>query len=140
MRSASQHSFAQVPRANIPRSQFNRPHPIKTTLDADYLVPILMEDIIPGDTFNVDFSFLMELLSPTVVAVKDNLQVQSFFFFIPYRLVWENFEKFHGAQDNPTDTIDYTIPVIHTGAADISDITNGDYRTLLNYFGCPPGS
>ena len=53
-RSVMEHSFAEVPRANIPRSSFNRSHGYKTTFDADYLIPVLIDDVIPGDTFNVN--------------------------------------------------------------------------------------
>ena len=66
MRSVMQHSFSEVPRANIPRSSFNRSHGYKTTFDADYLVPVLMDDIVPGDTFNVNMNLFARLTSPTV--------------------------------------------------------------------------
>ena len=110
-RSVMEHSFSQVPRANIPRSSFNRSHGHKLTFDADYLVPILCDDIIPGDSFNVNCNIYLRLTSPTVLPVMDNMFVETFFFFVPYRLVWDNWEKFCGAQDDPGDSIDFTIPV-----------------------------
>jgi hypothetical protein len=131
MRSVMEHSFSEVPRANIPRSTFNRSHGYKTTFDADYLVPVLVDDVVPGDTFNVNMNFFARLTSPTVLPLMDNLYLESFFFFVPYRLVWENFPKFHGAQDNPADSIDYTIPVI-TG----SNSYTGE-GSLWDYFGLP---
>ena len=100
-KSVMAHSFSQVPRANIPRSSFDRSHGLKTTFDADYLIPVLWDDIVPGDTFNVNMSFFARLTSPTVLPVMDNMYLESFFFFVPYRLIWMNFEKFHGAQDDP---------------------------------------
>ena len=103
------HSFSQVPRADIPRSSFDRSHGHKTTIDADGLYPVLVDDIIPGDTFNVNMSFFGRLATP-LHPIMDNIFFESFFFFVPYRLVWDNWEKFCGAQDNPADTIDYTIP------------------------------
>ena len=112
MKSVMQHSFSQVPRANIQRSVFNRDHGVKTTYDADFLIPVLVDDIVPGDSFSVDMTFLARLTSPTVLPLMDNLYISSFFFFIPYRLVWDNWEKFCGAQDNPGDSISYTIPVV----------------------------
>lgn len=138
-RSVMEHSFAEVPRAEIQRSSFNRSHGVKTTFDADYLVPVLVDDIVPGDTFNVNMEFFARLASPTVLPLMDNLHLESFFFFVPYRLLWSNFEKFHGAQDNPADSIDFTIPKVGnsstyaftTGAA-------GSFNELGHYFGLPP--
>ena len=100
-RSVMTHSFSQVPRANIPRSSFNRSHGYKTTFDADLLIPVLVDDIIPGDTFNVNMSFFARLTSPTVLPIMDNMYLESFFFFCPYRLLWDNWEKFCGAQNDP---------------------------------------
>lgn len=137
MRSVMQHSFSEVPRANIPRSSFNRSHGCKTTLDADYLVPVLLDDVVPGDSVNCKMQFFGRLASPTVVAPLDNLVLESFFFFIPYRLLWENFKKFHGEQVDPGDSIDYTIPVASSGFANTADISSNDWATLANYFGMP---
>ena len=128
MRSVMQHTFSEVPRANIPRSSFNRSHGLKTTFDADYLIPILVDDIIPGDTFNVNCNFMCRLATP-LFPIMDNMYLETFFFFVPYRLLWTNWERFCGAQDDPADTIDYTIPVIGTGT-----FTEGD---LIDYMGLP---
>ena len=108
-RSVMQHSFSEVPRADIQRSSFNRSHGLKTTFDADYLIPVLVDDIVPGDTFNVNMNFFARLATP-FFPIMDNLFFESFFFFVPYRLVWDNWEKMHGAQDNPADSIDFTVP------------------------------
>lgn len=129
MRSVMVHQFSQVPTANIPRSSFNRSHGLKTTFDADFLVPILVDDVIPGDTFNARCNFVVRLASPTLVPLMDNLFVETFFFFVPYRLVWDNWEKFCGAQTDPGDSIDYTIPVI-SGAGGVGEGTVGDYMGL----------
>ncbi len=132
VKSVMVHSFSKVPRAEIPRSSFDRSHGLKTSLDADFLVPILLDDIVPGDTFNVSCNFIARLTSPTVLPLFDNLYFETFFFFVPYRLVWDNWEKFLGAQDDPGDSISYTIPVIAgTNLTDTGDI--GDY------FGLPYG-
>ena len=132
MRSVMKHSFSEVPRANIRRSSFNRGHGIKTTFDADYLVPILVDDIIPGDTFNCKLDFFARLATP-INPIMDNLFLDSFFFFVPYRLVWDNWEKMHGAQDDPADSIDFTVPVFNTESITVS---TGD---LLQYMGIPDG-
>ncbi len=124
------HSFAEVPRAEIPRSSFDRSHGLKTTFDADRLIPILLDDIIPGDTFNVNCTFVARLASPTILPLMDNMYLETFFFFVPYRLVWDNWEKFMGAQHDPADTIAYTIPIL----GDATNIIEGD---LGDYFGLP---
>lgn len=128
MRSVMTHSFAEVPRAEIPRSSFNRSHGVKTTFDADYLVPVLVDDVIPGDTFNVNMHFFARLATP-LHPIMDNLYLESFFFFVPYRLVWDNWTKMHGEQANPADSIDYTVPQ-HSAAA----VGTGSLR---DYMGIP---
>ena len=129
----SQHTFSQVPRANVPRSSFNLSHGVKTTFDADYLVPIAAPvDITPSSTFNWRTTFFMRLATP-LYPILDNLYFETFAFFVPYRLVWSNFEKFHGSQDDPGDSIDYTIPTnLATAAA-----SNNGLGTLWDYFGLP---
>ena len=129
-RSVMEHSFSNVPRADIPRSSFDRSHGLKTTFDADYLIPILVDDIIPGDTFNVNCSFVARLATP-LYPIMDNLYLETFFFFVPYRLVWSNWEKFCGAQVDPGDSIDYTVPVLTGSAADTGE------GSLWDYFGLP---
>jgi len=127
----SQHAFSNVPRADIPRSSFNLSHGLKTTFDVDGLVPILVEDIIPGDTWNLRASFFMRLATP-IHPIMDNMYVETFWFFVPYRTLWTNFERFHGAQDDPGDSIDFTIPVL-------ADATAVVVQSQLDYFGVPLG-
>ena len=102
-----------------------------TTFDADYLIPVLVDDIIPGDTFNVNMYFFARLATP-LYPIMDNLRLESFFFFIPYRLLWDNWEKMHGAQDNPADSIDFTVPKLTSAAVTITG-------ALSDYMGIPPG-
>lgn len=138
MKSVMKHNFAQTPRADIPRSRFNRSSGLKTTFDADYLVPIFVDDVIPGDTFNMRSNVFARLATP-LHPILDNMYYDEFWFFVPYRILWDNWEKFCGAQDNPGDSIDYTIPAISSSTAtDISAITTGNINTLLNYMGMPP--
>ncbi len=124
----SQHQFSQVPRADIARSSFNLSHGLKTTFDADYLVPIIVEDIIPGDTWNLRCSFFMRLATP-LHPIMDNMYADTFFFFVPYRLLWTNFERMHGAQDDPGASISYSIPIM-SGAPAIVVGDLGDYMGL----------
>ncbi len=129
--SVMNHQFSQVPKAEIPRSSFNRSHGLKTSLDADYLIPILVDDIIPGDTFNVNASFFARLSTP-LFPIMDNMYLETFFFFVPYRLVWPNWEKMCGAQDDPGDSTDYTCPMIASGT-----VTEG---LTADYMGLPLGA
>ena len=129
-KSASSHSFAMVPKADIPRSKFSMEKTLKTTFDSGYLVPIMCEEVLPGDTFNVNVTMFGRLATP-LFPVMDNLHLDSFFFFVPNRLVWNNWVKFMGEQDNPSDSISYTIPqqVSPTGGYAVG--------SLQDYLGLP---
>ena len=131
-RSNMTHKFSNIPRAEIPRSSFDRSHRHLTTFDADYLVPIFVDDVIPGDTHSCNVSVFGRLATP-LHPIMDNLRLQTFFFFVPYRLLWDNWEKFCGAQDNPGDSIDFTIP---TGGGVVS-ISEGE---VYDYMGLPTGN
>ena len=85
-RSVMEHQFSNVPNVNYPRSTFNRSHGHKTTFDSSYLIPVLLDEIIPGDTVNCDMSFLARLATPTY-PIMDNMYLDSFFFFVPNRLL-----------------------------------------------------
>lgn len=107
---ASGHKFSQIPSANIQRSTFDRSHGHKTTIQfAGRLYPILLDEVLPGDTFNCRAHIFARQATP-FQPLLDNLKLTTFTFFIPMRLLWKNWEKFMGAQDNPGDTTDYTIP------------------------------
>ena len=125
-----QHLFSQVPKTEIPRSRFNRSHGLKTTFDEGYLVPILVDEILPGDTVNLGatlFTRMATLMSP----IMDNLYIDTFFFFVPERLVWENFQRMCGEQDNPDDSTDFIFPTITA--------PTGGWKpqSLADYFGIP---
>ena len=103
--------FSQVPSANIPRSQFNRSHGLKTTMEFDYLVPIFVDEVLPGDTFNLRQTTFARLATP-ITPVMDNMYVDYFYFFVPNRLIWNNWQKFMGEQANPGDSISYLVPQV----------------------------
>lgn len=108
----SQHSFAQTPSVNMARSKFDRSHSVKDTMNFDLLYPIFVDEILPGDTINLNVKSFARL-APQVVPLMDNMYIDWFFFFVPNRLVWENWERFNGAQDDPTDSTDFLIPAIN---------------------------
>ena len=103
------HNFAQVPKAEIERSSFDRSHGYKTTFNAGYLVPVFVDEALPGDTFNLNMTVFARLATP-LKPFMDNLFLDSFFFAVPYRLVWSNFKRFMGEQLNPSDTTVFTVP------------------------------
>ena len=79
MRSVMSHSFSAVPNVEIPRSSFDRSHGFKATFDAGYLVPVLVDEALPGDTFNVNMAAFARLATP-IVPIMDNMRLTSFFF------------------------------------------------------------
>lgn len=105
----SQHSFAQIPDVKMARSQFDRSFTVKDTFDFDYLVPIFIDEIIPGDTCNLNVNTFARLATQKV-PIMDNMYIDYFFFFVPNRLVWTNWERFNGAQDDPGDSTDFVLP------------------------------
>lgn len=129
-KSVDAHNFAMVPRADIPRSRFSMQKTLKTTFDSGYLVPIMCEEVLPGDTFNVNVTMFGRLATP-LFPVMDNLHLDSFFFFVPNRLVWNNWVKFMGEQDNPSDSISYTIP------QQVSPVGGYAIGSLQDYLGLP---
>ena len=82
--------FREMPAANIGRSQFNRSHGLKTTFDASYLYPILVDEVLPGDTFTCKLNGFVRIFSPLDAPVMDNIELETFFFFVPCRLLWEH--------------------------------------------------
>jgi len=121
----SQHRFGQVPRADIPRSTFDLSHGVKTTFDADNLVPTGVWDVIPGDSWNCKTTIVARLATP-LHPLMDSLYIDTFYFFVPYRIIWDNFERFMGAQDDPADSIDFTIPQVTVAGATATG-SNADY-------------
>lgn len=130
MKSSNQHLFSQIPRADIQRSSFNRSHGYKTTLDSGYLVPFFVDEVLPGDTFNLKATLFGRLATP-VVPFMDNMYLETFFFFVPNRLVWDNWQKFNGEQKNPGDSTDFLIPTLEAGTHEVGSIAD--------YFGIPTG-
>lgn len=135
-KSVLQHSFATVPAPRLPRSVFNRSHGWKGTFDCDYLIPFYVDEAIAGDTFNMSCNILMRMSSPTIRPIMDNLWVTVIFFSVANRLLWTNWKRFMGEQDNPADSISYTVPQI-TGPNVVSGgIPIGH---LFDYMGLPVG-
>lgn len=124
----TQHLFSKVPATDIPRSVFDRSHNVKTTFDSGYLVPFYVDEVLPGDSFKADCSVFARLATP-IVPIMDNLYLETFFFFVPTRLLWEHWQAMNGEQENPDDSTDYLVPTVSG--------TNVSTATLWDYFGLP---
>lgn len=124
--------FAALPKAQIQRSVFNRSHDYKTTFDSGYLVPFYVDEVLPGDSFKLNCSIFCRLATP-IVPFMDNLYLETFFFFVPNRLVWKHWENFMGQQDNPGDSTDYLIPQTVAGSKGFPS------GSVADYFGIPTG-
>lgn len=127
-RSVMRHNFAQVPQMRMQRSMFDRSHGYKTGMNAGFLVPIYCDEALPGDTFNMKANGFGRMATP-VYPVMDNIHLETFFFAVPVRLIWQNFKRFMGEQTSPGDTTDYTVPqVTYNGITETS---------LPDYMGLP---
>ena len=128
--SVNLHQFTTIPKADIPRSKFDCQSTHKTTYDAGNLVPVYVDEVLPGDTFNLNMTAFARLSTP-LYPIMDNMVMDSFFFFVPNRLIWSNWQKFMGQQANPADSISYVIPqqVSPTGGYAVG--------SLQDYMGLP---
>lgn len=129
-KSVDVHKFSMIPSASVPRSSFRIQQAHKTTFDSGYLIPIYVDEVLPGDSFKVKATIFARLSTP-IVPVMDNLHLDTFFFFVPNRLVWSNWKKFMGEQDNPGDSISYSIP------QQVSPAGGYAVNSLQDYMGLP---
>lgn len=119
--------FSLVPRVNLPRSKFDLSFEHKTTLNAGKLVPVCVQEILPGDSIKVNQTSLIRFASSLVTPLMDNCELKFEWFFVPNRLVWQNWERMMGQQDEPDDSIDFLVPSIKNLATN----GNGFFRYLL---------
>lgn len=133
--SVMSHAFSQIPAPQIQRSSFDRSHGHKTTLDAGYLVPFYVDEVLPGDTMNLNAT-LFGRLSTMVFPIMDNVFLDTFFFFVPNRLLWTNWERLNGAQDDPADSIDFEAPQLRASESGALIFAIG---SLGDYMGLPTG-
>jgi len=133
MKTVMKHDFSRIPKADIPRSIFNRSHGHKTTFDAGYLVPFYVDEALPGDTFNLNATIFARMATP-IYPLMDNMVMDVHYFAVPLRLIWANFQKFMGEQINPEDSTDFYVPQIVSPAD-----TGWTSGSLSDYFGLPTG-
>lgn len=130
-RSAVNNHFAKVPQANIQRSVFDRSHNYKTTFDSGKLIPIYVDEVLPGDSLSVDMTAFARLATP-ISPFMDNLKIDFHFFFVPNRLVWDNWQRFCGERLTPTDETDFLVP-----QCAFSSTENGVIGSIYDYMGIP---
>ena len=128
--SVSAHKFSMIPSADVPRSKFNIQTAHKSTFDSGYLVPIYVDEVLPGDTFKLNVTSFGRMATP-IFPIMDNLHLDLFFFFVPNRLVWSNWKRFMGEQTNPGDSIDFVVPQI------VSPENGYPIGSLQDYMGLP---
>nr|QJB18857.1 MAG: major capsid protein [Microvirus sp.] len=129
-KSVNVHQFTMIPKADIPRSSFDCQSTHKTTFDAGNLVPVYVDEVLPGDTFKLNMTAFARLSTP-LFPIMDNMVLDSFFFFVPNRLIWSNWQKFMGQQANPTDSISYVVP------QQVSPAGGYAIGSLQDYMGLP---
>lgn len=126
------HRFSDAPAMYMKRTKFDRSHVYKTTFDSGKLVPVFVDEVLPGDTTRMSVNYFARLATP-IKPIMDNIYLDWFFFFVPNRLVWEHWQNFCFEQEDPDDSTDYVIPTVTaTGNSD-----NTYIGSLWDYFGLP---
>ena len=126
--------FSLAPQASIKRSSFDMSHTHKTTFNAGDIIPLDWQEVLPGDTFSYDTSFVARMTTP-IFPVMDNCYLDYYYFFVPNRLLWEHWEQFCGANDDITaweQPVTYEIPQITAPSS-----TGWTEGTLADYMGIP---
>ncbi len=128
------HKFGQVPSVKSPRSVFDRSHGWKGTIDSGQLIPHYVDEVLPGDDFRMNHSILLRFNSPLIKPIMDNLYLDTFYFYVPNRILQTNFVKLMGEQDDPGDPISFTIPQVTSPNVAGGGIPVG---SLYDYMGLP---
>ena len=118
-----------------PRSKFDRSHQLLTTINEGDLVPIYCDEVLPGDTAQVHLNGLIRMSTP-IYPIMDNCYMDTYFFFVPCRLLWEHWENMFGENDTNywAEKTEYSTPQCTIGGK--SGLANG---TIGDYFGLPTG-
>lgn len=130
------HRFSDAPAMYMRRTKFDRSHVYKTTFDSGKLIPVFIDEVLPGDTSRLSIKYFSRLATP-IKPIMDNIYLDWFFFFVPNRLVWEHWQNFCFEQEDPDDSTDYVCPT--TSLIGKSDDTLNGVGTLWDYFGLPTG-
>ena len=126
------HRFSDAPAMYMKRTKFDRSHVYKTTFDSGKLIPVFVDEVLPGDTARMSVNYFARLATP-IKPIMDNIYLDWFFFFVPNRLVWEHWQNFCFEQEDPDDDTGYVIPTISSS----SSTENSLVGSLWDYFGLP---
>ena len=126
------HRFSDAPAMYMRRTKFDRSHVYKTTFDSGKLIPVFVDEVLPGDTTRVSVNYFARLATP-IKPIMDNIYLDWFFFFVPNRLVWEHWQNFCFEQEDPDDSTDYVIPAVTA----TGNSNNNYVGSLWDYFGLP---
>lgn len=132
-RNANSH-FSTLPRADISRSTFDRSSSVKLTFNVGDVIPFYVDEVLPGDSFHVRTSKVVRMPA-LMTPIMDNIYLDTYYFFVPNRLVWEHWKEFNGenTQSAWLPTTEYNVPQI-TAPDD-----GWNVGTLADYFGIPTG-
>ena len=127
--------FSLVPHVDISRSRFDRSASLKTSFNAGDVVPFFLDEVLPGDTFSVDTSKVVRMQT-LLTPMMDNVYLDTYYFFVPNRLVWDHWKEFCGENTESAwiPATEYTMPQITSPAN-----TGWNVGTLADYFGIPTG-
>lgn len=126
------HRFSDAPAMYMRRTKFDRSHVYKTTFNSGKLIPVFVDEVLPGDTSRLSVNYFARLATP-IKPIMDNIYFDWFFFFVPNRLVWDHWQNFCFEQEDPDDKTDYVIPTI-AASGNENNIYVG---TIWDYFGLP---
>lgn len=126
------HRFSDAPAMYMKRTKFDRSHVYKTTFDSGKLIPVFVDEVLPGDTTRMSVNYFARLATP-IKPIMDNIYLDWFFFFVPNRLVWEHWQNFCFEQEDPDDSTDYVIPTVSASG----NSENAYIGSLWDYFGLP---
>lgn len=126
------HRFSDAPAMYMKRTKFDRSHVYKTTFNSGKLIPIFVDEVLPGDTARMSVNYFARLATP-IKPIMDNIYLDWFFFFVPNRLVWEHWQSFCFEKEDPDDDTDYVIPTITA----TGNSNNAYIGSLWDYFGLP---
>lgn len=126
------HRFSDAPAMYMKRTKFDRSHVYKTTFDSGKLIPVFVDEVLPGDTTRMSVNYFARLATP-IKPIMDNIYLDWFFFFVPNRLVWEHWQNFCFEQEDPDDNTDYVIPTVTA----LGNSENTYIGSLWDYFGLP---
>lgn len=126
------HRFSDAPAMYMKRTKFDRSHVYKTTFNSGKLIPVFVDEVLPGDTTRMSVNYFARLATP-IKPIMDNIYLDWFFFFVPNRLVWEHWQSFCFEQEDPDDSTDYVIPTVSA----TGNSANAYVGSLWDYFGLP---